>query len=125
MLSIDLPNSTGDCDHGPIVAFRHGELHVWYDHDDDWTHIRVGSCVAVRFTPSPSVTGMMIEAYSKVIEHPDSRWLSELRSAADSREQLSPDFRHIFVYFDHYGCLEFVARSVTVEENSEAPPNFA
>lgn len=128
MLSIDLPNSTGGCDRSPVVFFRLGELHVWYDYNGElskWTRIRVGSCVAVRFTPDPSVTGVMVRAYSRIIEHPDSNWLKELRAAADPKEQLSSDFRHLLLHFDHYGCLEFVARSVTVEENSEPPPLFA
>jgi hypothetical protein len=127
MLPIKLPFSTGGCDAGPVVQFRLGELHVWYDSEGEqpvWTHLHFGTCIAMRFTPEPSVSELMIQAYSRVIEHPESPWLSELRTQAKERhQQIFPDLRHMLVFFDHYGCLELVARTVSVDESSGPPPS--
>ena len=71
--------------------------------------------VAARFTPEVAVTTEMIEAYSKICEVDESKWVDSLIAAAKEKS-VEPynNKRHFMLFFDHYGCLETIADSVEV-----------
>ena len=114
-----LPFSTAECDVGPIVECRPGQVEMRYDAEGHgeitWTVLRFEAWAAVRFTPDPACGAWMIAAYSNVREVDPSPWLAELRAATtDPTAALRPDLRHFFVYFDHVGCWEVLAIDVAL-----------
>jgi hypothetical protein len=115
--ALRLPYSTGECDVGPVIEHRPGQLIVRYDAESDggpvWTSIEFMMVVALRFTLDPSCVAWMVSAYSQVREVVDSPWKRELRElAATNRVLLSASARHFVVYFDHIGCWEVLADDV-------------
>lgn len=113
----ELPHSTADCDYGPKIEFTSGEMKLSYDYEGEdtelWFALGFEGALATRFTPDISVTEQMVSAYSKVCECVNSEWLAQLVSEAKKHGSKFPDgFKHLFVYFDHYGCVEVIARGV-------------
>lgn len=121
-----LTRSSACCQLGPIFIQRPGELDVWYDAEGDesieWSQIKFRSALAVRFCPEASVDETMVTAYSRILEIENSDWLAGLSSLAlEHHQQLLPGLRHMMLFFDHYGCLEVIAKSV-IEDKNGVPP---
>lgn len=116
---LKLPMTTAECEEGPIVEARPGSLRVRYDAEGEdgpvWLTLAFEDALAYRFTPEVSVTELMVQAYSRVVEVLDSDWREHLEStAAAGGAKLPPALRHLAIYFDHAGCLEVLASSVGV-----------
>ena len=116
---LGLPQSTAECEDGPIIDARPGSLNVKYDAEGEegivWTTFGYDGALAYRFTPDSSVTEPMVQAYSKVVEVLDSEWLKDLEGvAAAAGTPLPSGIRHFVAYFDHTGCLEVLASSVSL-----------
>ncbi len=116
---LKLPRSTGECDEGPEISMRPGTVTIRYDAETDsgqaWTTLRFSGAVALRFTPDPAVSPMMVRAYSKIGIVTGSAWLASLLGTkGDGR--LPDDLSHFVVFFDHHGAVEIVARSCEVKE---------
>ena len=107
-----LPHSTGECDTGPEISFRPGQVSIRYDVETEsgvvWTDVRFTTAVALRVTPDTAVTKELVSAYSRVCEIKPSRWLENLR-LRESDEEVSEHLRHFAIYFDHFGAVEIVA----------------
>ncbi len=120
--ALQLPFSTAECESGPVVEHRRGQMTLRYDaeggHGAVWTVLHFVMVLALRFTPDPACDSWMVEAYSKVCEAEDSMWLAALRSAAASRGIVLPaSARHFVIYFDHIGCWEVLADEIRLEPN--------
>jgi hypothetical protein len=116
---IKLMRSTAQCDEGPELSMRPGLLTIRYDAETDsgraWTTVRFPGAVALRVTPEPAVSSLMVRAYSKVGLVRGSAWLASLLEAkGDGR--LPHDLKHFVVFFDHHGAVETIARSCEVQE---------
>jgi hypothetical protein len=117
--SISLPFSTAECDEGPIANCTPGRLTLRYDADGEygtvWTRLEFNSALASRFTPDPACDERMVHAYSRVDEDDDSRWIADLRNSAKANgAHLPASLRHFTVYFDHVGCWEVAADTMTI-----------
>lgn len=117
---IHLPRTTGECDLGPIFEGGFGELQIRYDVEGTegpvWTTIRFERAVAVRTTPDPAVSKFMVEAFSRICEVEESSWLQVLQqSSTIGGGNFWENLHHFVVYFDHEGCIEVAAQSVSVE----------
>lgn len=130
---LDLPQSTGQCEEGPLIDYAMGNaispvLRVRYDvegyedSDEDepvwspvWTSVVFADALAMRFTPESGTTEIMADAYSCVCEVINSEWLATLEDRfVDAHHELPPSYRHLMIFFDHYGCLEVIAASASV-----------
>ncbi len=123
----ELPHSTADCDHGPKIEFTLGVMKLSYDYEGEdaklWLTLEFDGAVATRFTPDISVTEQMVSAYSKVCECVNSEWLSQLVLEARKHGSTFPNgLKHVFVYFDHYGCVEALARDVKIVDEGVKSP---
>ncbi|MCW5220686.1 hypothetical protein D5041_13295 [Verminephrobacter aporrectodeae subsp. tuberculatae] len=59
------------------------------------------------------------DAYDTVCEIQGSDWVDELRAAATPDKRDYWVMRHFMIYVDSFGCLEVVAESVLLDENTE------
>jgi hypothetical protein len=116
---LKLARSTAECDEGPLISMQPGHLAIRYDIETDtgriWTTIQFAGAVALRITPDPAVSTLMIQGYSKVGIVKGSLWLASMVGARGDG-QLPNDLSHFVVYFDHYGAVETLARSCEVQE---------
>ncbi|MEL6338661.1 MAG: hypothetical protein AAFQ65_02010 [Myxococcota bacterium] len=116
-----LPETTAECEEGPVIEFRFGKATVWYDTEGEqgakWTSVTFLGAVATRTTPDPAVSEQMVKAYSKVCVFNDSSWLSKLRSRGEAAGlAYGTILRHYLIYFDHHGCIEIAATDFTIGE---------
>jgi hypothetical protein len=58
------------------------------------------------------------QSYDTVCEVKDSNWVAELRAEAAPEWRDFWIMRHFMIYVDSYGCLEVVAESVELKEES-------
>jgi hypothetical protein len=118
-----LPISTADCDESPKINFILGRMVVIFDYffgsDKRYAEIVFDGAICVKFTPDPLVSEDMIEAYSRVCEYDNSDWLVYCRGLSEPR--LSLDLRHFRIYFDHYGCVDVIAKRWDLEINRTEP----
>lgn len=117
---LELPQSTAECDKGPEVRFRPGQIMVRYDYESEtgvtWVTLRFTSALALKFTPDIATNELMVSAYSKICEIENSSWLRDLKNNALAQGAEMPDsLRHFLLYFDHYGCVEVIAENVALE----------
>lgn len=114
-----LPHSTAECDVGPEIQLRPGELTIRYDVEGEsgpvWTTVRFQGAVALRVVPEVAVTALLAEAYSRVGIVKNSTWLTSLR-ALPGDGSLGTDLEHFVIFFDHYGAVETLARRYEVVE---------
>lgn len=112
-----LRHSTAECDVGPEIQLRPGELAIRYDAEGEsgpvWTTVRFQGVVALRVVPEVAVTPLLAEAYSRVGIVKNSSWLTSLR-ALPGDGSLSADLEHFVIFFDHYGAVETLARRFEV-----------
>lgn len=117
----ELPYPTADCDEGPRMDFVPGMLKLSYDYENEegvsWVTLEFDGAIASQFIPDISVTERMLSAYSRVCECLNSEWIADLTLEAQKHGATFPnDRRHLFVYFDHAGCIEVLASNVKIEE---------
>jgi hypothetical protein len=109
-----LPHSTAECDVGPEIQLRPGELTIRYDAEGEsgplWTTIRFRGAVALRVVPEMAVTALLATAYSRVGIVKNSAWLTSL-CARPGDGSISADLQHFVIFFDHYGAVETLART--------------
>jgi len=112
-----LSHSTGECDIGPEILFRPGQVSIRYDIETEsgvvWTELRFTGAVALRVTPDVAATEDLVSAYSRVCEVELSTWLDHLR-AGEADHGLAEHLRHFIIYFDHFGAVEIVASDYQV-----------
>lgn len=107
-----LPFSTAECDESPKINFVLGSLILIFDYLFDskkqYAEIIFDGAICMKFTADTVISQEMLDAYSKVCEYEDSDWLSQFRKQADA--DLGSDYKHFRIYFDHYGCLDVIAK---------------
>lgn len=120
-MTTTLPFSTADCDESPRIRFVLGELILLFDYQSDSTkhHAQIifNGAICMKFTADPFVCQEMLDAYSKVCQYDISDWVTECRKRAEN--SLCSDHRHFRIYFDHYGCLDVIAKHWTLNHPVE------
>ena len=123
---LSLPESTATCEIGPIIRQKPGTIDIWYDSEGQenllWTHICFKTVLAMRFTPEVAINELMPQAYSKIVEVLRSDWLQNFEMVANEKHQsIIQGLQHFMVFFDHYGCVEVIAKSFSIDEKSPPP----
>lgn len=120
---LKLPETTAECDIGPVLFGKPGSAFVAYDSPDEpnvtWTVLHFSGALASRVIPSIAVSVLAVDAYSKVCTVEDSVWLQELRGQAKRhRKVFDENLKHFIMYFDHNASIGVVAKSVSVKESN-------
>jgi hypothetical protein len=117
VMTKQLPFSAADCDESPKISFVLGRLNLVFDYRCDsarrYAELVFDGAISVIFTPDSLVSEEMLDAYSKVCEYDNSVWLAQCRM--ESEQKWNPDLRHFRIYFDHYGCVDVIAKSWTLQ----------
>lgn len=108
---------------GPDLAADGGDLLLSMDFDDDGqkrsAYLRFVKQRAFRKRSETYCTSWHIkDAYDTVCEIRDSDWVDELRAAAVPEWRDYWVMRHFMVYVDSFGCLEVIAESAMLDDES-------
>lgn len=75
------------------------------------TGLRFIDALAFKVTREIVVEIWMIQAYNTISIVKDSAWLTEMLATHPTFAEIG--YHHYVVYFDSYGCYEFIARDVS------------
>lgn len=113
-----MPFPSHDFEEGPQVQVARDQLTLSYDYETEsgayeWESLTFGGVVAVLLTLHESCAPEQIDAYDRLVEIPNSSWLTKLQAA---RLDWAEGLRHLRIYFDEYGCFDIAATSFETPE---------
>jgi len=82
-----------------------------YDYETEsgeyaWKKIRFFNTMAYRFTAPSAVPVEMVPAYDAIASVQNSKWIKEI---CGNLQTNSLQFKHYAIYFEDFGCYEFIS----------------
>jgi len=112
---------------GPVLCTDGGDLLLSMDFDDDGQRrsasLRFVKQRAFRKRSEIYCTGWHVkDTYDMLCEIKESDWVAELRNDAVPDWRNRWVMRHFIIYVDSFGCLEVIAESTSLDEQSVKNP---
>ena len=118
-IKYELPMFSSCLVNEPQIEFKNLDVKIiikGYDKNDVICETEIKFISVIAFKQNlPRFTSELYNAYDKVVELIDSKWLKELKKI-DKEEFTYWNPKHYILYLDGYGMYQFIAQSLEIEK---------